>query len=333
MCSILLPFSLYESSIMFPHQQEEEYDPYYTPPTSASYSSAHASYSSAGSYSSHPQTSYSAHPQASYSSESSIIAPQQGAWNDASSIEAFTQQIFYEEPQSLYPQTPATWAAPAAMTQSRLPAYTSPQQSYEYAHPTVPQISPYARSGPATSTTRHARAQSFHSVGSGTGGEDDEDTFSRSSSPGQADLSAYGYLNEQGTWSCAYPGCTSRAVFTRGCDLRKHHKRHTKSFFCRYPSCSQSTGGGFSSKKDLARHEAKHNPGVVCEWEGCDRIFSRVDNMVSLISDLILIIIANDYTQRDHVKRIHLKSARRGSASRATPSRPSGSHSHSHSHA
>jgi hypothetical protein len=100
------------------------------------------------------------------------------------------------------------------------------------------------------------------------------------SSPGQDDLNLYGFVNPQGSWSCAYPGCTSRASFTRGCDLRKHHKRHTKSFFCRYPACSQASGGGFSSKKDLARHEAKHNPGVVCEWAGCDRIFSRVDNMV-----------------------------------------------------
>ncbi|KAF2838548.1 hypothetical protein M501DRAFT_914815, partial [Patellaria atrata CBS 101060] len=112
---------------------------------------------------------------------------------------------------------------------------------------------------------------------------------SRSVSPGSADLRAYGNPNKQGTWTCAYPGCTSRAVFTRGCDLRKHHKRHTKSFFCQYEGCPQSTGGGFSSKKDLARHEAKHNPEVSCTWEGCDRVFSRVDNM------------------RDHVKRIHMK--------------------------
>ncbi|KAJ4290996.1 hypothetical protein N0V90_010192 [Kalmusia sp. IMI 367209] len=47
-------------------------------------------------------------------------------------------------------------------------------------------------------------------------------------------------------------------------------------------------------KKDLARHEAKHNPGVLCDWDGCDRVFSRVDNM------------------RDHVKRIHLKASRNG---------------------
>jgi hypothetical protein len=117
-------------------------------------------------------------------------------------------------------------------------------------------------------------------------------TSSRASSPGQADLNVYGFMNPEGTWSCAYPGCTSRAVFIRGCDLRKHHKRHTKSFFCRYPGCTQASGGGFSSKKDLARHEAKHNPGVVCEWAGCERLFSRTDNM------------------RDHVKRIHMKSHR-----------------------
>lgn len=106
--------------------------------------------------------------------------------------------------------------------------------------------------------------------------------LSRSLSPSSPDLRAYGVPNKNGTWSCAYPGCTSRAVFTRGCDLRKHHKRHTKSFFCRHAECPQSTGGGFSSKKDLARHEAKHNPGVLCDWDGCDRVFSRVDNMVSL---------------------------------------------------
>jgi hypothetical protein len=129
------------------------------------------------------------------------------------------------------------------------------------------------------------------------------------SSPGQDDLNLYGFVNAEGSWSCAYPGCTSRASFTRGCDLRKHHKRHTKSFFCRYPACSQASGGGFSSKKDLARHEAKHNPGVVCEWSGCDRIFSRVDNMVGRLRSCRGVHAAN-WAQRDHVKRIHLKSHR-----------------------
>jgi len=116
--------------------------------------------------------------------------------------------------------------------------------------------------------------------------------FSRGSSPGHADLTTFGFQTSDGTWACGYPGCTSKSVFTRGCDLRKHYRRHSKTFFCRYPGCSSGAGGGFSSKKDLARHEAKHNPSVVCSYAGCDRVFSRVDNM------------------RDHVKRIHLKNQR-----------------------
>ncbi|KAK5451589.1 hypothetical protein LTS15_007849 [Exophiala xenobiotica] len=109
-------------------------------------------------------------------------------------------------------------------------------------------------------------------------------------------------------WRCAYPGCTSRATFTRGCDLRKHYNRHSKHLFCRVDGCPQSEGaaasraksadqplaGGFSSKKDRARHEAKHSPSIKCEWrspdgEECPRVFSRMDNM------------------KDHVRRIHSK--------------------------
>ncbi|KIW14763.1 hypothetical protein PV08_07548 [Exophiala spinifera] len=109
-------------------------------------------------------------------------------------------------------------------------------------------------------------------------------------------------------WRCAYPGCTSRATFTRGCDLRKHYNRHSKHLYCRVDGCPQSEaaaaaraksveqplGGGFSSKKDRARHEAKHSPSIKCEWRGsdgeeCPRVFSRMDNM------------------KDHVRRIHLK--------------------------
>ncbi|KAJ9655322.1 hypothetical protein H2198_005777 [Neophaeococcomyces mojaviensis] len=121
-------------------------------------------------------------------------------------------------------------------------------------------------------------------------------------------------------WRCAYPNCTSRAIFTRGCDLRKHYNRHSKHLFCRVDGCPQSEAacivvaqqqaiqagsdasdlsklailGGFSSKKDRARHEAKHNPGIKCEWRGpngeeCGRLFSRMDNM------------------KDHVRRIHNK--------------------------
>ena len=115
--------------------------------------------------------------------------------------------------------------------------------------------------------------------------------ISRSSSPNNpADLENFGYLLPDGrSWRCAHPGCTSQAVFHRGCDLRKHFRRHTKFLFCRHEDCPQSTEGGFSSKKDRDRHEAKHKPGVPCDWEGCDRLFSRVDNM------------------KDHVRRIHRK--------------------------
>lgn len=126
-------------------------------------------------------------------------------------------------------------------------------------------------------------------------------------------------------WRCAYPNCTSRAVFTRGCDLRKHYNRHSKHLFCRVEGCPQSEAaciaaaqqqaiqagaeptdpsklavtGGFSSKKDRARHEAKHNPGIKCEWRGpngeeCGRVFSRMDNM------------------KDHVRRIHNKGQPQG---------------------
>lgn len=131
---------------------------------------------------------------------------------------------------------------------------------------------------------RQSRSDSASSSGIGlpSSAPPSERTPPRSLSPTSPDLRAYGFPNKNGTWSCAYPGCTSRAVFTRGCDLRKHHKRHSKNFFCRHAECPQATGGGFSSKKDLARHEAKHNPGVLCDWTGCDRVFSRVDNMVWL---------------------------------------------------
>ena len=104
--------------------------------------------------------------------------------------------------------------------------------------------------------------------------------MSRSPSPNTSDLYNYGTLNtDSRTWKCAYPGCHSKAIFVRPCDLRKHFHRHNKNFFCRHEGCPQAREGGFSSKKDRARHESKHNPGVPCEWEGCERIFSRVDNM------------------------------------------------------
>ncbi|KAF1808920.1 hypothetical protein P152DRAFT_452415 [Eremomyces bilateralis CBS 781.70] len=204
-----------------------------------------------------------------------------------------------------YSQTSYTgqqiWSSPPPSADSQQlafppsdPAFSFPRSHHQY-HDNGLGLSPELH-------TRASRSPSFTSAGVYTAKSSPDpqrSDYSRSVSPSSGDLRQYGYLNKQGTWSCAYPACTSRAVFTRGCDLRKHHKRHTKSFFCRHEGCPQARGGGFSSKKDLARHEAKHNPGVLCEWEGCERVFSRVDNM------------------RDHVKRIHLKAAKQEELTRA----------------
>ncbi|KAF2731092.1 hypothetical protein EJ04DRAFT_567184 [Polyplosphaeria fusca] len=190
---------------------------------------------------------------------------------------------------SFWPPHPPTMAHAYPSTYLPLAGLTSQQ--------TLPQDStllPNSMMGPRPSRSPSGSSSNGLGIPSNSLSDRSPPSLSRSLSPSSPDLRAYGYPNKNGTWSCAYPGCTSRAVFTRGCDLRKHHKRHTKSFFCRHEGCPQATGGGFSSKKDLARHEAKHNPGVLCDWEGCDRVFSRVDNM------------------RDHVKRIHLKASRNG---------------------
>ncbi|KAK0928970.1 hypothetical protein LTR29_017194 [Friedmanniomyces endolithicus] len=136
--------------------------------------------------------------------------------------------------------------------------------------------------------TRTSRATSFASNASSAPSLSQSD-FSRSVSPSASEMAKWGYRNETRSWSCGYPGCASKSTFSRGCDLRKHYKRHTKTLFCRHEGCPQATSGGFSSKKDCARHEAKHNPKVACEWDGCDRLFSRVDNM------------------KDHVRRVHRK--------------------------
>ena len=121
-----------------------------------------------------------------------------------------------------------------------------------------------------------------------TSTSDKPSEFSPSASPTSTKSTDYGYRNAEGLLVCSFRGCTSRAVFSRGCDLRKHYKRHNKSHFCSFEGCPQHYEGGFSSKKDLARHEAKHNPGIWCEWEGCNRLFSRVDNMVCVIELMIM---------------------------------------------
>ncbi|KAF2277546.1 uncharacterized protein EI97DRAFT_297107 [Westerdykella ornata] len=213
-----------------------------------------------------------------------------------SGLAQFSVGPVYTRPQEYRPMMMSSYPAQSYWTSQGSQALTIPQRDASFA--TYPLSS--AHSGQTLSPeigfqshsvtpTRVSRSLSASSAGGLEVPRSSRSSPSRSVSPGSPDLRAYGIPNKNGTWSCAYPGCTSKAVFSRGCDLRKHHKRHTKSFFCHYEGCPQSTGGGFSSKKDLQRHEARHNPGVLCEWEGCDRVFSRVDNM------------------RDHVKRIHQK--------------------------
>lgn len=232
----------------------------------------------------------------------------------------YAQQPQYQQPQQQYPgytqatqyqpQYNYTGAAPSPFitptVPSNYPYHTqhqnvTPFPAYSEAAGQTPRLSSAGPSGTpagylspdeASLRARTSRATSFASSThsstttsagpSGSRSYSHSDVSTRSVSPLASELHRWGYQNSDGSWRCRHPGCTSKSTFSRGCDLRKHYKRHTKSLFCRVEGCPQATEGGFSSKKDRARHEAKHNPGVVCEWEGCERLFSRVDNMVGL---------------------------------------------------
>lgn len=56
-------------------------------------------------------------------------------------------------------------------------------------------------------------------------------------------------LNEGGEWRCQYVGCGKTRK--RECDLRKHHKRHTRPYGCTFPNCYKR----FGSRNDWKRHE------------------------------------------------------------------------------
>ncbi|KAH8700651.1 hypothetical protein BGW36DRAFT_374649 [Talaromyces proteolyticus] len=161
--------------------------------------------------------------------------------------------------------------------------YATSESPVGYSSPMSQITSPIASTSPSSYHAHHRHHQRRQSSRALT---------HRSESPDAGDLADYGVRNPDGTWRCAHPGCSSKTVFTRACDLRKHYNRHKKYLFCRFEGCPQATDGGFSSKKDRARHEAKHNPQITCEWNGCDRVFSRVDNM------------------KDHVRRIHHRGSR-----------------------
>ncbi|KAF2170570.1 hypothetical protein M409DRAFT_19388 [Zasmidium cellare ATCC 36951] len=195
-------------------------------------------------------------------------------------------------PMDLRPYQPSS--EPVPWTQGQIPSNVDsyshevaapfPQYTEAFDYGTEPAVAGSSQAPAAylspnlASRGRLSRAGSFMSNTSSVQSKSD---MSRSGSPNAGEMAKWGFKNMDGSWSCGFPGCTSRSTFTRGCDLRKHYKRHSKSLFCRHDGCPQATEGGFSSKKDRARHEAKHNPSIVCEWDGCERLFSRQDNMVS----------------------------------------------------
>jgi hypothetical protein len=206
--------------------------------------------------------------------------------------------------------------APLNFDFNTLPNSTHPQ----HLSPS-PAFSQHSSHNDSLSSASRSPSPAMYATGSGGTSTSLRPTLRSNSTSSNSSLHAYGIpVNDpssasgQPAWRCAYPGCTSRATFTRGCDLRKHYNRHSKHLFCRVDGCPQSQAaaasrsidgtitGGFSSKKDRARHEAKHNPGIKCEWKGpggeeCGRIFSRMDNM------------------KDHVRRIHKKQEHKSSRS------------------
>jgi len=225
-----------------------------------------------------------------------------------------TRRIFYQNQaqnartaqrssRSSYQQQYAT--APAMVTPSSRvpPSYAPPAQYVSWPASSWSAVgsnayggSPYGSSStPVVPSSPYLTDTQYSSAPFNALHPDDIETasdVSRSVSPNPADLHNFGYLMPDGrSWRCAYSHCTSQAIFTRGCDLRKHFRRHTKSLYCSYEDCPQSRDGGFSSKKDRDRHEAKHAPKIHCTQRGCERVFSRVDNM------------------KDHVRRIHRKDA------------------------
>jgi hypothetical protein len=221
-----------------------------------------------------------------------------GQMGDAEML--FDQQMIVSELSTPYIDEEANWAHAHTSSAGFDYFHPLPHQVTNAAYPTLTSSSDFnfadltSASGPSTyapsTSSMSSTSSAYYSTTSlsvppsassaNNASSSSRAAFSRSPSPHSSDLYNFGTLNSDNrTWKCAYPGCHSKAIFVRPCDLRKHFHRHNKSFFCRHEGCPQAKEGGFSSKKDRARHESKHNPGVACEWEGCERIFSRVDNM------------------------------------------------------
>ncbi|KAJ5309435.1 ATP synthase subunit delta [Penicillium atrosanguineum] len=218
-------------------------------------------------------------------------------------MESDTSSEFYQPSNSCPSMNQLAFASPEIPSSVYLPLGEHMSTSEQWFTPifagpsTIPGPIPEAFLSPSSAPAVSVTSSSAMSTSPAPTLSDFESPSSRhrpASPPSNpADLTRYGIPAGEGVWRCAYPACTSQALFRRGCDLRKHFNRHRKHLFCRHEGCPQSKQGGFSSKKDCARHEAKHNPGIVCEWDGCGRVFSRVDNM------------------KDHVRRIHRRGGSR----------------------
>ena len=97
----------------------------------------------------------------------------------------------------------------------------------------------------AASTSRSCSPSNRFAQASSAPSDYSVNSTAQSTSPSSS-LLAYGVpvlqagLSSPQTWRCVYPGCTSLALFVRGCDLRKHFNRHSKHLICRLEDCLQS---------------------------------------------------------------------------------------------
>ena len=154
-----------------------------------------------------------------------------------------------------------------AQSQTSPHVFSTPVQYVSWPSPNPNAFARGQHAPPVVPSSPYSSEQNWPSVPWPTLHPDDVEVSSdsRSTSPNPADLYNFGFpLPDGRSWRCAYPNCTSQARFTRGCDLRKHYRRHTKPFFCRHEECPQSSEGGFSSRKDRDRHESKVPPVPLC---------------------------------------------------------------------
>lgn len=196
-----------------------------------------------------------------------LLSPSQSGYS-GNSRHAGTSSGYPSSQQSPYSSSPYT-ATSSHSTQAPGQTFTGPCQYVSWPTSSYPQVQPmdYTQTSYPTSVTSLPSSSPYSSDPwsnapwpalhpDDLAGPSDA---SRPPSPLPSDPGNYGILLPDGrSWRCKYPGCNSEARFTRGCDLRKHYKRHTKSLFCRYDSCEHQ--GGFSSNKDRVSNSTPHVP-------------------------------------------------------------------------